>query len=118
MRKYLWEILVPAEGLVTPRNIPIVAPGIEISVSYHQQWDMKVLHIAGGLTIMRTAKGGWISQHDVADYTYRENMIPVRIMCTKKQIKEIADMTAYHYLQKAVMYYKITSHVVIREYYS
>jgi hypothetical protein len=116
MKKYLWEILVPAQGPLVVAGKAIAAKNAQIPVAYHRLWDLQVMQIAGGLTIMRTAKGGWASIHWDDVYIYCEDMIPVRIMGTEKQIIEIADITARHYRQKAVMYYKITDNVVIRRY--
>jgi len=122
MKQYLWEILVPAQ-MQSIGKIP---------VSYHQEWDDKVLKIAGGLTVMRSGKGYWTpgkpelnlasnltwseKNIPVVNVIWHEKMIPVRIMCTKKQIEQIADITAAHYKQEAVMFYKISDNVVIKKY--
>lgn len=44
--KPLWEILVPYK--MGRKNVP---------VPYHQEWDAKVMAIAGGMTLMKIAKG-------------------------------------------------------------
>ena len=74
----IWEILVP-----TVRN-----DGRPFRLRYHRVWDAKVRAISGGLTVMKAAKGQWISQ---AGDLFEERMIPVRIMCTRDQIEEIVD---------------------------
>jgi hypothetical protein len=43
-------------------------------------------------------------------------MIPVRIVCTSREIDTIADMTAAFYEQKAVMYYCLSHEVYIKHY--
>jgi hypothetical protein len=43
-------------------------------------------------------------------------MIPVRIACTQDQIETIADWTAKYYEQQAVMYYRVSDYVVIKQY--
>lgn len=85
----LWEILVPYK--MGRKNVP---------VPYHQEWDAKVMAIAGGMTLMKVAKGSWTSP--TTDKTHKELMIPVRIACTEEQIKEIMKMTIEHYKQEAV----------------
>lgn len=87
--KPLWEILVPYK--MGRKNVP---------VPYHQEWDAKVMAIAGGMTLMKIAKAIWISPN--TDKTHKELMIPVRIACSKEQIKEIMKMTIKHYNQEAV----------------
>ena len=105
MKKYLWEILVPVENINSMLRE-------EFDIKVHQAWDEKVRQVAGGLTIMKTGKGNWIDTNEVCI----EKMIPVRIMCTKKQINDIADMTAEHYRQTAVMFYKVSNEVIIKMY--
>ncbi|MBW2969262.1 hypothetical protein KY314_04050 [Candidatus Woesearchaeota archaeon] len=103
MNKKLWEILVPAEWNW----------GCKIPIDHHRNWDDKVREIAEGLTILKTARGHWVSKRN---NRFIEKMIPVRIMCTEKEINEIADFTAGHYGQQAVMFYKISDEVIIKEY--
>lgn len=99
----LWEILVP-----TIRN-----NGKPFRTRYHRVWDAKVREISNGLTIFKPAIGQWISRDE---NLYTERMIPVRISCTEEQIDQIADMTAKYYSQLAVMYYKVSDHVVVKHY--
>ncbi len=105
MRKdtFLWEILVP-----TNYN-----NGKEVEVDHHKKWDNFVQKITRGLTILKKSKGIWINTRET---TFEESMIPVRINCTKKDIEKIADFTATHYKQEAVMYYLVSSEVVIINY--
>ncbi len=102
---YLWEILVP-----TIRN-----NGKPYRTRYHRVWDSKVRNIAGGLTILTPAKGQWISPKGKL---FAERMIPVRISCTREQIYQIMDMTASYYEQEAVMCYKISEEVIVKQYVS
>lgn len=95
----LWEILVPT-----------VINGKPIRTRYHRVWDHKVHDIAGGMTILRPVKGAWISP---TNEKHEERMIPVRIMCDEKTIKEIALYTLDYYKQEAVMYYLISEKSVI-----
>jgi hypothetical protein len=99
---YLYEILVPA-----------TLDDKEIEVQYHRLWDKKVNKITGGLTIHKSTKGYWTSPEGDL---FVEKMIPVRIMCTAEQIKRIADITAEHYKQKAVMFYRISDRVIVNHY--
>ena len=96
----LWEILVPTHS----------NDGTEISVEYHQKWDEYVKNLAGGLTILKKSRGIWVSESGTE---FRENMIPVRVACTRSQIKEIIVFTAIHYAQKAVMYHLVSQEVHI-----
>jgi hypothetical protein len=96
----LWEILVP-----TVRN-----DGRPFRLRYHRVWDDKVKHVAGGLTVVAPVRGVWVSP---ASETFRERMIPVRIMCTKEEMVEIAKMTKVYYDQLAVMYYCVSAEVFI-----
>lgn len=101
----LWEILVPTEKRLHP--------GKYYTTRYHRVWDAKVRAIAGGLTIIHPVKGHWISP---SGELFQERMIPVRIACTYQQIDQIADITAKYYDQLAVMYYKVSDCVVIKNY--
>lgn len=100
--KKMWEILVPAE-----KN------GIEIPVEYHRKWDAQVHDIAGGLTIFKPAIGFWVNP---MGKVIKDKMIPVRIACTRKQIKQIMQMTLKHYTnEEAVLVYMISNTVLIAE---
>ena len=97
---YIWELLVPVSWN-TGRDIPI---------SHHRDWDAKVRDIADGLTILKAAKGQWISPDGDL---YSEHMIPVRVACTEEEIKKIARFTLSHYNQEKVMFYRIADKVYI-----
>ena len=98
MTEQLWEILVPRCS----------NDGLEYELAYHRQWDDRVREIAGGLTILRTAKGHWVNP---AGVTFVEEMIPVRIYCSEGNIEKIIDMTLDHYDQEAVLAYEISRNV-------
>jgi hypothetical protein len=83
----------------------------EFPVEHHQKWDEFVRKLTGGVTIMKSAKGHWLSP---AGKLFSEKVIPCSIMCTEDQIKIIADFTINHYKQEAVMYFKITDETFIR----
>ena len=100
---YLYEILVPT--IVDKKHV---------DVTYHRLWDVKVKKITGGLTIHKSSKGYWV---DGEGETFAERMIPVKIMCTEEQMQEIADITAEHYNQISIMFYRVSSEVTIKNYY-
>ncbi len=97
----LWEILVPRA----------LNGGEEIPVSYHQAWDKRVREIAGGLTILKSARGIWESP---TGEIFQEAMIPVRIACSEVQIRQIANLTMDYYDQEAVMAYRVSDLVIIQ----
>jgi hypothetical protein len=99
--KSLWEILVPR----------YTNERYEFSVDYHNRWDQYVRGIANGLTILRTAKGQWISPENEL---FCEEMIPVRVYCSREEIDKIVDFTLGYYVQKAVMAYEISSKVILK----
>ena len=96
--KQLWEILVPYK--MGRKNV---------QVPYHQEWDAKVVELVGGLTIMKVAKGIWVS---LTNKKHKELMIPVRIACDEDQIKQIMAMTLIHYKQEAVFAYEISQKAI------
>ncbi len=98
----LWGVLVPVGD----------NDGNEFDVPYHQRWDEQVRSLAGGLTILRTAKGQW---HDQDGTLFAERVIPVRIACGEETIREVMELTLRHYGQIAVMAYQISDRVLILE---
>jgi len=98
----LWEILVPT----------IRKDGRLIHTRFHRVWDKQVREITGGLTIFPPSKGQWVSPDGKL---FIERMIPVRIACTRAQIELIIDLTITYYEQLAVMAYKISDEVIIKE---
>jgi len=100
--KKLWEILVPRYS----------NDGIEYSIEYHQSWDKKVREIAGGITILRSAKGHWVNSKGKV---FIEEMFPVRIYCSEKDIEKISNYTLEYYEQEAVFAYLVSSNVKITQ---
>ncbi len=96
--KSLWEILVPNYS----------NENVKYSLEYHHAWDEKVRAISGGLTILKPAKGQWMSDDDVL---FSEEMIPVRIYCDEASIDRIIELTIEHYQQEAVLAYEISARV-------
>ena len=99
--KELWEILVP-----TMMN------GKPVRTRHHKAWDEKVHPISGGLTILKPAKGQWISP---SGSLIGERMIPVRIACTEDDIHKIMKITLKHYNQEEVMAYRISDKVIFKK---
>lgn len=96
----LWEILAPKYSNEKK----------EFSLKHHHSWDSKVRQIAGGVTILKTAKGQWIN---TKGKLFAEEMIPVRIYCTEEEIEKIIQLTIEHYSQEAVMAYELSSNVKV-----
>ena len=97
----LWEILVPRFS----------NEGLEYTLEHHKEWDNYVRQISNGITILRTAKGQWISPDG---QLCAEEMIPVRIFCKDSDIEQIVDHTILYYDQEAVFSYEISSNVILR----
>ena len=91
----LWEVLVPKTD----------NEGKEFSLEFHKEWDNYIKTIAGGLTVMRSAKGMWKG--------YEERMIPVRIACERDELEHILSFTKNHYSQEAVFAVKLSEEVII-----
>lgn len=102
-KKSLWEILVP--------TVKMDGTGF-YKTRYHRVWDEKVREITGGLTIMSPAKGQWVSK---TGETFIERMIPVRIVASREEIEKIVDMTIVYYDQMAVLAYKLSDEVIMKE---
>ena len=97
----LWEVLVPV----------CHADGREIEVSFHQIWDEKVRAVSGGLTINRSVRGQWLYEGEL----FSERVIPCRVLATRWEMDQIAEITLSHYNdQLAVMYYRLSENTIIR----
>jgi len=101
MNQELLEILVPASNNKSQ----------EFSYEHHKEWDEFVKNLTGGVTIMRTAKGEWISPDG---QLYIDRIIPCRIVCNEEQINKIIDFTIEHYNQEAILAYRISTNVILR----
>jgi len=101
LEKKLWEILVPNFS----------NEGVKYHIEFHRKWDESVRQIAGGLTILRRAKGHWVNPEGKV---FVEEMIPVRIYCTEDEIDRIMDHTIKYYDQEAVLAYEISSNVKLK----
>lgn len=97
MEKAVWQILVPCQ----------YNSGKPVRTRHHREWDKRVRKISNGLTILPPAKGQWVNEKDGTLYT--ERVIPVMIIATADQMKKISKITAKHYDQIAVMYFKMSS---------
>lgn len=96
--KYLWEILVPTKYEDT---------GKPVSTRHHKSWDNYVMQFSSGMTILRPAKGTWLHQNE----RYDDRVIPVRIVCSKTDMKKIAKFSLKHYRQICIMYYRLSEEV-------
>lgn len=101
-RNKLWEILVPKHS----------NEGREYPVGYHRLWDENIEQLAGGITILRTARGRWVN---LRGEVFVEEMIPVRICCDEGTIDGIIDFTLDHYNQEAVFAYEVSSNVKVKQ---
>ena len=84
----MWEILVPAS----------INKDQVFTYEHHKAWDEFVKQVTGGITVMKTAKGEWLSP---VGKLHIDRMIPCRIICNEKQIIKIIDFTIEHYDQEA-----------------
>ncbi len=98
----MFEILVPCQ----------YNSGKPVRTRHHKEWDKVVRKISGGLTVLKPAKGQWVSNENVL---FDERMIPVRIICTDKQIQKIMKFTLSHYRQLAVLAYEVSNNVLYME---
>ena len=101
MKTELWEILVPASN----------NKDLKFTYEHHKEWDEFVKDISGGVTIMKPAKGEWLSP---TGELYIDRMIPCRIACSWEELSVIIDFTIKHYKQEAVLAYKISDDVILR----
>jgi len=95
----MWEIFVPASN-----------NDMEFSYEHHKMFDEFVKQKAGGITILRGAKGEWISPEGDL---YKDRIIPCRICCTRDDMDCIMRFALNHYNQKAIMAYKLSDQVLI-----
>jgi len=101
MKTEMWEILVPASNNKDQN----------FTYEHHKEWDAFVKKITGGVTIMKTTKGEWVSP---TGQLYIDRMIPCRIFCNEEQINMIVDFTIKHYNQEAVLCYRISDNVILK----
>lgn len=99
----LWEILVPCQ----------YNTGKPVRRRHHKEWDKRVRRLTRGLTILPPAKGQLVCPKGAL---FEDRMIPVRVACDEQTIEVIMDMTAQHYRQIAVMAYKISEDVRIKDF--
>ena len=99
----MWEIMVPCQW----NN------GKPVRTRHHKEWDKKVRKLSGGLTIMMPGKGQWLNKEGEL---FEERVIPVRIACDRTTIDAIMDITAQHYNQYAILAYKVSDEVLIKNY--
>jgi hypothetical protein len=92
--------------------VPSTIDGQEISVDYHNVFDITVSKIAGGLTILHDCKGRWTSPDGSIVY---ENMIPVLIHCTREQLEDILDYALRYYQQQSVFAFVMSTEVIIKK---
>lgn len=96
----LYEILVPTRYGDTLKPI---------RTKHHKNWDNRVKNLSGGLTILSPGNGVWM--YNGAEF--RERVIPVRIFCSERIMKQIVKITLEHYRQLAVMYYVVSNECYI-----
>jgi hypothetical protein len=99
-KRKLWEILVPRAD----------NSGRQFATRKHNIWDARVRAVAGGLTKLPVVRGQWVGDDGKV---YAERMTPVRVVASEREIRDLADFTAEHYSQLAVMYAEVSDNVKI-----
>jgi hypothetical protein len=99
----MWEIFIPRAD----------NSGKPFATNKHAAWDAQVRTLAGGLTKMPVVRGQWVGDDG---RVYAERMQPVRVVASSRVIRKIADITAKHYNQFAVLYAEISGNVKIQSY--
>ena len=61
---------------------------------------------------MTPARGEWVNP--ATGELFRERMIPVRVLATRKEMEEVVDLTLVYYDQLAVLCYKISDEVILK----
>jgi len=102
----LWEILIPI-------NDNVLHYVTEASHRRIREWQEKVAATTGGLTILKSRIGEYVSTHHAL---IKEPMLPILIACTEKDILSIADFTASFFHQDAIMFYQVSPLATIRTY--
>jgi hypothetical protein len=85
--------------------------GQEYSLEYRRQWDSQIRQITGGLTIFKKSRGQWISP---VSELFNEEMIHVRVFCSKNSLDKILKFTLEHYNQKVVMAYEVSNNIILK----
>jgi len=93
----LFEILIPVADN-TGKAFPSV---------HNRQWEKTVRDTAGGLSALPIIQGQWVDQGKV----FAEKMRPVRIACSARKIKWLAEYAKRHFSQFSIMYYPISQDV-------
>lgn len=95
--KKLYEILLPLT----------FNSGKKISKDHHQQFYTYVLNFSSGLTISKPLKGYWYNNKKLET----EDVIFIRFTSTESEMLDIANFAKKHYLQKAIMCYRLSEDV-------
>jgi hypothetical protein len=94
--KAVWRVMVPV----------YYNDGRRIPDRVHLEWQDEVVKISRGWTMHATALGAWLE--DGASLPLIEDMRPVDILCTEKQLDIIIPVTGRLFKQKVVFAYKLT----------
>ncbi len=105
MDRKLWDIYVPKYANDRTKYLK---RKVKFSIEHHHAWDDYVRSLTGGITIMRSAKGQWMSPEGEL---FRDVMIPVRILCSEEHIDDIINFTLKHYDQHAVLAYEVSDNI-------
>jgi hypothetical protein len=92
--KALWEILIPSADEQTVKD-----------------WYAFVRQFSDGITILKDAKGEWVSPSGIF---FEDYMIPIRIICTEGEINLIVDHTVKFFCQESVLAYMLSDNIILR----
>lgn len=97
----LYEILVPT-----------MMDGKPVRTRHHKEWDKFVRRLSGGLTVLKPAKGQWITPEGSL---CEERVIPVKVVCTAEEMDVILNHTLRHYRQRVVLAYELSNNVIFKK---
>ncbi|NJO59878.1 MAG: hypothetical protein HC836_16835 [Richelia sp. RM2_1_2] len=101
MSRSLWEILIPK----TSNDGTVISPCVRHS------WDEEIRKISGGLTVLSPVEGHWIAESGAL---FKEEMVPVRVLATPKEMEKIIDLTFVHYKQESVLAYELSKNYILK----
>lgn len=102
-RLSLWELKVPA---ISKYHVGL------IDVGFHKMWEERARKISSGPIIMHATSGHGVER---LRKLFAERVIPVRISCTRVEIRHIMKMTREHYELKEVFAHLVSEVVLIEK---
>lgn len=104
-RRCLWEIFIPKNN-----NKNTI-----FQVSHHREWNKKITNETDVILLSSSTTPTKTLDPPLGQSFFSEEMILIRVCCTKEEFDKILNITIEHYDRKEIIAFKLSENMLIKK---